>query len=212
MEVKIYVDIACPFCYIGKKNLEEALSNFKTDEEIHLNYLSYELDNQRAKEPKDNIYDYLAEKNEQPIEEIHDMVDRIVAEGQKVNIEFNMDKVIPANTRDAHRLLKLAKEKGKGEEILELLYQAYFSQGNNISDHQVLEDLALSGGLEKEDVRELLEDPSINLEEVIGDFNLAKVNKIKTLPYYIFDDTFAIAGAREAKHYTIALNKTLKNK
>ena len=113
------------------------------------------------------------------------MVDRIVAEGQKVNIEFNMDKVIPANTRDAHRLLKLAKEKGKGEEILELLYQAYFSQGKNISDHQVLEDLALSGGLEKEDVRELLEDPSINLEEVIGDFNLAKVNKIKTLPYYI---------------------------
>ena len=118
MEVKIYVDIACPFCYIGKKNLEEALSNFKTDEEIHLNYLSYELDNQRAKEPKDNIYDYLAEKNEQPLDEIHDMVDRIVAEGQKVNIEFNMDKVIPANTRDAHLLLKLAKEKGKGEEIL----------------------------------------------------------------------------------------------
>src|SRR5699024_12856901 len=98
MEVKIYVDIACPFCYIGKKNLEEAVSHFKTDEEIHLNYLSYELDNQRAKEQKDNIYDYLAEKNEQSIEEIHDMVYRIVAEGQKVNIESNIDNVFPSNT------------------------------------------------------------------------------------------------------------------
>lgn len=210
MEVKIYTDIACPFCYIGKKNIEQAKEEFENSEEIGLNYLSYELDNQASKAPKVDIYQSLADKHQKPLDEIYDMVDRIVEAGEKVGIEFNMDKVVPANTRNAHRLLKLAKENGKGSVVLDALYESYFSKGENVSDQEVLLNIGVKTGLEQDKVEELLNDPSIYLEEVIGDFNLAKVNQVKTLPYYIFDDKFAIAGAREVEHYLIAFKKTLQ--
>lgn len=210
MEVKIYTDIACPFCYIGKKNIEKARAEFDAEESIDLNYLSYELDNQASKIPTGDIYQSLADKHKKPLDEIHDMVERIVEEGKKVGIDFNMDQVVPANTRNAHRLLKLAKENGKGSEVLDALYESYFTKGENVSDQEVLLNIGVKTGLEQGKVEELLNDPSIYLEEVIGDFNLAKVNQVKTLPYYIFDDKFAIAGAREIEHYLIAFKKTLQ--
>ena len=211
MDVKIYTDIACPFCYIGKKNFEKALSEFKTDAAINLEYASYELDNQAPKMPEKNIYEVLAEKHGQPMEEINAMVAHIVEQGKISGIEFNMDKVIPANTRDAHRVLKLAYEFGLGEQVLESLHQAYFTEGKNVSDKDVLLDIAKSNGLPEVPVLEVINDPSLFLENVIGDFNMAKVNKIRTLPHYIFDNKFAISGAREPRHYTIALNKTLQS-
>ncbi|CDZ98924.1 DSBA-like thioredoxin domain protein [Jeotgalicoccus saudimassiliensis] len=209
MDVKIYTDIACPFCYIGKKNFEKALAEYKTDEKINIEYASYELDNQAPKEPQKNIYEVLAAKHEQPMEEIERMVSHIVEQGKISDIEFNMDKVIPANTRDAHRLLKLSYEFGLEEGVLESLYRAYFTEGKNVSDKDVLLEIAKANGMPEVPAKEVINDPSLFLENVIGDFNMAKVNKVRTLPYYIFDDKFAISGAREPRHYTIALNKTL---
>ncbi len=210
MDVKIYTDIACPFCYIGKKNFETALAEYETDAKVNIEYASYELDNQAPKVPEKNIYEVLAEKHDKPMEEITEMVDHIVEQGKIAGIEFNMEKVIPANTRDAHRLLKLAYEFGLGEEVLESLHRAYFIDGENVSDKDVLLGIAKANGMPEVPSLEVINDPSLFLENVIGDFNMAKVNKVRTLPYYIFDDKFAISGAREPRHYTIALNKTLR--
>ena len=211
MDVKIYTDIACPFCYIGKKNFEKALAEYKTDAKINIEYASYELDNQAPKVPEKNIYEVLAEKHEKPLDEIKEMVNHIVEQGKVAGIEFNMDKVIPANTRDAHRLLKLAYEFGLGEAVLESLHRAYFTEGKNVSDKDVLLEIAKTNGIPEVPALEVINDPSLFLENVIGDFNMAKVNKVRTLPYYIFDEKFAISGARAPRHYTIALNKTLQS-
>lgn len=146
------------------------------------------------------------------MEEIKEMVAHIVEEGKKAGIDFNMDQVIPVNTRDAHRLLKLAYEFGLGESMLDALQQAYFIEGKNINDKDVLLEIAKDNRIPEVRAAEVINDPSLFLENVIGDFNMAKVNKVRTLPYYIFDDKFAISGAREPRHYTIALNKTLKSK
>lgn len=210
MDVKIYTDIACPFCYIGKKNFEKALAEYETDEKVNIEYASYELDNQAPKVPDKNMYEVLVEKHDKPMEEITAMVEHIVEQGKIAGIDFNMDKVIPANTRDAHRLLKLAYEFGLGEEVLESLHRAYFVEGKNVSDKDVLLEIAKANRMPEVPALEVINDPSLFLENVIGDFNMAKVNKVRTLPYYIFDDKFAISGAREPRHYTIALNKTLK--
>lgn len=210
MNVKIYTDISCPFCYIGKKNFEKALAEFDKNINVNIEYASYELDNQAPKVPEKNMYEVLAEKHGKPMEEITEMVDHIVEQGKIAGIEFNMDKVIPANTRDAHRLLKLAYEFGLGEEVLESLHLAYFIDGKNVSDKDVLLEIAKANRMPEVPALEVINDPSLFLENVIGDFNMAKVNKVRTLPYYIFDDKFAISGAREPRHYTIALNKTLK--
>lgn len=212
MNVKIYTDVACPFCYIGKKNFEKALAEYDADEKINVEYASYELDNQAPKVPEKNMYEVLAEKHDKPEAEIKEMVAAIVAEGEIAGIEFNMDKVIPANTRDAHRLLKLSYELGLGEEVLESLHQAYFIEGKNVSDKDVLLEVAAAHKMPEMPVRQVLEDPSMFLEDVIADFNLAKVNGVRTIPHYVFDDQFAIKGAREPRHYTIALNKTFQVK
>ncbi|CAM4315140.1 DsbA family protein [Jeotgalicoccus halotolerans] len=211
MDVKIYTDIACPFCYIGKKNFEKALAEYKTDAKINIEYASYELDNQAPKVPEKNMYEVLAEKHEKPLDEVKEMVNHIVEQGKVAGIEFNMDKVIPSNTRDAHRLLKLAYEFGLGEAVLESLHRAYFTEGKNVSDKDVLLEIAKTNGIPEVPALEVINDPSLFLENVIGDFNMAKVNKVRTLPYYIFDEKFAISGAREPRHYTIALNKTLQS-
>lgn len=211
MDVKIYTDIACPFCYIGKKNFEKALAEYKTDAKINIEYASYELDNQAPKVPEKNMYEVLAKKHEKPLDEVKEMVNLIVEQGKVAGIEFNMDKVIPSNTRDAHRLLKLAYEFGLGEAVLESLHRAYFTEGKNVSDKDVLLEIAKTNGIPEVPALEVINDPSLFLENVIGDFNMAKVNKVRTLPYYIFDEKFAISGAREPRHYTIALNKTLQS-
>lgn len=212
MHIKIYTDISCPFSYIGRKNFEKALAEFKADEPINVEYASYELDNQAPQSTDKNMYEVLAEKHGKPMEEIKEMVAHIVEEGKKAGIDFNMDEVIPVNTRDAHRLLKLAYEFGLGESMLDALQQAYFIEGKNINDKDVLLEIAKDNRIPEVRAAEVINDPSLFLENVIGDFNMAKVNKVRTLPYYIFDDKFAISGAREPRHYTIALNKTLKSK
>src|SRR5699024_7787851 len=210
MDIKIYTDIACPFCYIGKKNFEKALAEYKTDAKINIEYASYELDNQAPKVPEKNMYEVLAEKHEKPLDEVKEMVNHIVEQGKVAGIEFNMDKVIPSNTRDAHRLLKLAYEFGLGEAVLAPQHRAYFTEGNHGIDKDVLLDNAKTNGRPEVPALEVINDPSLFLENVIGDLNMAKVNKVRTLPYYIFDEKFAISGAREPRHYTIALNKTLQ--
>lgn len=212
MDVKIYIDIACPFCYIGKKNFSKALAEFKSDEPVNIEYGSYELDNQAPKVPTKNMYEVLAGKHEKPESEIREMVAQIEAQGEIAGIDFNMDKVIPASTRDAHRLLKLSFEFGVGDEVLESLHSAYFIEGKNVSDKDVLLEVALKHNIPEKAALEVIDDPSLFLENVIGDFNTAKVNGVRTLPYYIFDEKFAISGAREPRHYTIALNKTLQTK
>ena len=211
MNIKIYTDIACPFCYIGRKNFNKALADFKTDEPINVEYASYELDNLAPQNTDKTMYEVLAEKHEKPLEEIEEMVAHIVEQGKAAGIDFNMDKVIPVNTRKAHRILKMAYEFDKGEAVLESLQRAYFIEGKNVNDNDVLLNAATEHKIPEERVLEVLNDPSLFLENVIGDFNLAKVNKVRTLPYYIFDEKFAISGAREVRHYTIALNKTLQS-
>ncbi|NYL65498.1 DsbA family oxidoreductase, partial [Salmonella enterica] len=91
-------------------------------------------------------YEVLAEKHEKPLDEVKEMVNHIVEQGKVAGIEFNMDKVIPSNTRDAHRLLKLAYEFGLGEAVLESLHRAYFTEGKNISDKDVLLEIAKTNG------------------------------------------------------------------
>src|SRR5699024_4689230 len=211
MDIKIYTDIACPFCYIGKKNFEKALAEYKTDAKINIEDASYELDKQAPKVPEKYMYEVLAEKHEKPLDEVTEMVTQIVEQGEVAGIEFNMDKVIPSNTRDAHRLLKLAYEFGLGEAVLESLHRAYFTEGKNVSDKDVLLEIAKTNGIPEVPALEVINTPSLFLENVIGNFNMEKVNKARTQPYYIFDEKFAISGARAPRQYTIALNKTLQS-
>src|SRR5699024_2113994 len=112
-----------------------------------------------------------AEKHEKPLDEVKEMVNHIVEQGKVAGIEFNMDKVIPSNTRDAHRLLKLAYEFGLGEAVLESLHRAYSTEGKNVSDKNILLEIAKTNGIPEVRALEVINDPSIFLENVIGDFN-----------------------------------------
>ena len=138
MKVEIWSDICCPFCYIGKRHLEQALDQFAHSDEVNIVWHSFELDPNAETDPDQDVYQMLAEKYGQSLEWARQANEDMKRKAAEAGIEYNPDNIIPANSFDAHRLTKLAKDHGLEDEAEEKLFEAYFTNGENISDHETL--------------------------------------------------------------------------
>ncbi len=141
MKIEIWSDVVCPFCYIGKRRLEEAMKQFG-QENIQIHFRSYQLDPNAEKGGHSDIHEMLATKYGVPYEEGKRMNDQMAEQAKTVGLDFNFDQVIPTNTEDAHRLSHFANQQGKMYDMMERLMRAYFTEGKDVGDHQVLVDLA----------------------------------------------------------------------
>ena len=117
MKVEVWSDIMCPFCYIGKRNYEAALSGFEGRENIVIEWRSFQLDPTIPKHSpvKENVYQYLAEKKGISYEQSAKMHERVIRMAKDAGLDYRFDKAIVANSFDAHRMIQLAKEKGLGD-------------------------------------------------------------------------------------------------
>lgn len=193
--VDVISDVMCPWCYIGKKNLDEALSNF-SDAEVEIAWRPYQLDPTLPKSGKDR-QQYLNEKfgGEQKATEIYS---RVKDAGKSVGIEFNFtDMKVSPNTLDAHRLIRWAG--GQGEEVQEKLvkrlFEIFFLEGGHIGDDEVLIDAATDAGLDPEIVKKLLASDE-DKEAVKREISHAQQMGITGVPCFIFDNKFAVMGAQ----------------
>jgi predicted DsbA family dithiol-disulfide isomerase len=206
MKIEVWSDIACPFCYIGKKNFELALDQFPHKDEIDIEYKSFELDPYAPKEQNQNVHEMLASKYGVTMERAKEMNQSVVDRGAETGIKFNMDKVIPTNTFDANRLLHLAKEFGKQPQMADRLFEAYFVEGKNISDMPTLRKLAQDVGIESPDFDLMLSSDKYTLG-VRKDEQAAEELGLSGVPAFVVADKYLISGAQSPKAFLEALKE-----
>ncbi len=196
MEVDIWSDIACPWCYVGKRRLEAALADFEHAEEVRIRWHSFELDPQAPAERGGEAASHLAEKygmsREQALGALARMTETAAADG----LEFHFDRARGGNTFDAHRLTHLALAHDLQDRMKERLMRAYLTEGELISDHETLKALALEVGLPEGPVEELLNGDAF-AEEVRADEYTASRLGITAVPFFVVDRRLGAAGAQE---------------
>ncbi|MET1030677.1 DsbA family oxidoreductase [Domibacillus tundrae] len=204
MKVEIWSDFACPFCYIGKRRFEEAAAQF--DENIKVEFRSFELDPQAPKKADEDVHSMLAKKYGMTREKAKAMNDQLTAQAKEVGLEYNMDTLILANTHDAHRLSHFAKEKGKMNEFTERVLKAYFTESKHIADFDLLAGWAEEAGLVKEEAMDVLKSGKYS-DRVRADQEEAREIGVEGVPFFVFNEKYAVSGAQSVEAFSQVLEK-----
>ena len=206
MKVDIWSDIMCPFCYIGKRKFEAALEQFPHKEKVEISWHSFQLDPTIEDNVSEDIYDYLAKRKGQTRDWAIRVTNQISSTASEVGLSFNMDKAVVANSFEAHRLIQLAKITGKDDGAEELLFRAYFIEGRNIADKDVLRQIGLQIGLNAEEVEQLFSSNNF-AQEVQYDIAVAQQLGINGVPFFVLDNKYGVSGAQSPDVFTEALQQ-----
>ncbi len=206
MKIDIWSDFACPFCYIGKRNLESALKEFDSQDVVELVFHSYQLDPNAKKGGQINPVDELAKKYGTSRDRAQEMIDRVVNMAKDVGLNYNYDKLISTNTLDAHRLSHYAKKENKDRELVEELFKAHFIEGLDIGDLEVLAELGARVELDREEIKSILKSEEY-YSEVDLDKYTASQYQIRSVPFFIFNNRYAVSGAQPVEAFLETLTK-----
>lgn len=194
LRIDVWSDIACPWCYVGKRRLETALAKFPHDVEIV--WRSFELDPSAPKLRENQDYvERLATKYRLPVAQAQQMIDRMTSVGVDEGIEFRFDRVRAGNTFDAHRVLHLARERGKQSALKERFVRGYFSEGLAIGDREALVAPAVEVGLDTMEVHDVL-DSDRYATDVRRDEQLAAELGISGVPFFVMAGRVGVSGAQ----------------
>jgi predicted DsbA family dithiol-disulfide isomerase len=204
MQVEIWADIVCPWCYLGKRRFEQALAGFGHRDDVDVVYRSFELDPSAPADSTVPTVQLLASKYGMTPEQAEDtqrqMEERAAADG----LTFRMDNLRSGNTRDAHRLLQLAKADGRQAELVEALHRAYFTEQESVFDHASLARIAVGAGLDPGDVDKVLTTDQF-ADEVTEDETTASSLGATGVPFFVIDRKYGISGAQPAETIARAL-------
>lgn len=206
MKVQIWSDVLCPFCYIGKREFENALSRFPAKDNIVVEWKSFQLDPSAPKRSPDDMYTMLAKKYGRTREQAQGMVQGVVDRAKTVGLDYNMEQAVMANSYDAHRLIQLAKTKGKGDAIEERLFRAHFMEGVDIADQAALQRLGEETGLAKADIEALWTGDAFG-DAVRSDIQQAQQIGVRGVPFFVIDEKYAVSGAQASDHFLGALQQ-----
>jgi predicted DsbA family dithiol-disulfide isomerase len=205
MRIDIWSDYACPFCYIGKRRLEHALSQFPDRDKVEVVFRSFQLDpNARTDETRD-IHDILAAKYGMTRDKAKATNAQLAEQAQGVGLEFNFDTVQSTNTFDGHRLSHYAATKGKAPQMTERLLRAYFTDSLNLGDRKVLAELAAEVGLDQVETAAVLESNAY-ADQVNADIDAARLLNITGVPFFVFNNKYAVSGAQPGPVFTEVLD------
>jgi predicted DsbA family dithiol-disulfide isomerase len=194
VHVEIWSDIACPWCYIGKRRFETALAQFEHRGDVQVSWRSFELDPAAPLERNGDRAARLAEKYGMTIERAREMQQHITDVAGIEGVEFRFDIARSGATFDPHRILHLAEEHELQDAMKERLLRAYFTEGELISDHQTLGRLAADVGLPEDEVGETLASERY-AEQVRDDERTASQLGITAVPTFVIDRALGASGA-----------------
>ena len=196
MKVEIWSDVMCPFCYIGKRKFELALKNFPHREKVEITWKSFQLNPDMVTDPDKNINQYLAEAKGWSLKQAEDANNYVTDIAKNVGLTYNMDKAIVANSFDAHRLSHLAKKYNKQDALEEQLFLAYFTEGKNTADHNILTEIGVGIGLDEQEIKTMLNSNEFSAE-VNKDILEAQMVGARGVPFFVFDRKYAVSGAQD---------------
>ena len=205
MKVEIYSDIACPWCYIGEKRFQRALAAFPQADSVDVVYRSYQLDPNTPAEPVPHN-EYMQRRFGKPV---NDMLAQVTETARGEGIEMNWDEAIAVNTLTAHRLLRLAEQEYGAEvqrALVEKLFEAHFTDGGNVADHDLLTEHAAAVGMDEVRVRDYLASNE-GLEETREDLEAARARGVQAVPTFVFEGQWAVQGAQSASAFLQVLEE-----
>lgn len=211
MKIEVWSDYVCPFCYIGKRRLEEALKNTGLEDKVEVIFKAYELDPNSPATSDKSMAEVLAEKYNTSVEEAKNMTANVEEHAKSVGLEYDFDNMRPANTFNAHRLAKLAEQERLGDEMAEELLHAYFVEAERIGTEDVLLEIAEKVGVSKERAKTMLASDEFS-EDVKADIAEAGQIGVQGVPFFVINRKYAISGAQPAEAFEDALRKVAEEK
>jgi predicted DsbA family dithiol-disulfide isomerase len=201
MEIELWSDVVCPWCWIGKARLERALGRIGLHDDARIRIRAFQLDPARPRLP---LLDYLDERFGTSRAQTLEHVTRVVALGAEVGLELDYGKAIAAPTLDAHRLVQLAAADGLDPELMERLHRAHFAEGEDVADRATLARLATEGGLDPDAVARVLSTDEL-ADVVESDQRTAYALGVQGVPFFVFDRRLAVSGAQPVELFEQAL-------
>ena len=206
LKIQIWSDIMCPFCYIGKRRIEAALQLFEHKDAVEIEWKSFQLDAGFVASPEDNLVNHLAEKYRKDTDWAQGMLNDMTQNAKNSGLDFHFENAVMANSLNAHRLLHLAKKYNLANDLEELLFKAYLTDGKNINDSDTLKALGLEVGLSAESIDEVLQS-NVYANEVQHDMDEAQSIGVQGVPFFVFDNKYAVSGAQHVETFVKTLEK-----
>jgi len=205
MQIEIWSDVVCPWCYIGKRRLEQALDRHEHRDEVEIRWRSYQLDPSAPSAPVETVAESLARKYGGGLDGARKMMAQVQAVGAEVGLDYSrISEGQRVSTFDAHRVLQSAGE--QRAEVKEALLHAYFVDVRNIADHAELVDIASGAGLDAAHVRQVLASGA-HADDVEADVETARDLGIGGVPYFVADRAVAMSGAQPAEVFDRLLDR-----
>lgn len=208
MKITYWSDFACPYCYIGNTRLKRAIKDLDLDVEFDIR--AFELDQNAPEDVQSTTVERFALKYGLSKEDAAKQVAQISSLGIEEGIDFRYETTLYTNTRDAHRLMKLAQEKypDSVEGLATLLFDGYFVENEKLADHDVLMRIALEAGLDEDDITEVLNSDLYNAD-VEKDEGIALSGGIHAVPFYLFDGKYSVPGALSYNDFKSVLTQII---
>lgn len=207
LKVDIWSDIACPWCYIGKRKFERAVEEFTQDgRAVEVEYHSYELAPDTPVDFAGSEVDFLVAHKGMPAEQVSQMLQQVAEVARSVGLDYDFDAMQHTNTLLAHQVLHLAKARGLQAEVKERLLRAYFEQGRHVGRPEELADLAAEAGLDRGEVLAALESQE-HLPGVRADMEQARAYGITGVPFYVIDGRYGVSGAQDPQAFLQAMTQ-----
>ncbi|WP_435613061.1 DsbA family oxidoreductase [Streptomyces sp. bgisy159] len=209
MRVEIWSDIACPWCYVGKARFEKALAAFPHRDRVEVVHRSFELDPGRAKDDVQPVLTMLSRKYGMSEAQAQAGEDNLGAQAAAEGLAYRTRGRDHGNTFDLHRLLRFAKEQGRQDELIQLLYRANFAEERSLfteGDERIVE-LAAEAGLDADAARAVLADPERYADEVRADEREAAQLGATGVPFFVLDRAYGVSGAQPAEVFSQALTQ-----
>lgn len=210
--ITVWSDFACPYCYIGETRLENAINELGLTDSVEINYRAFELDPTAPAEVTTTTPERFAMKYRLSEDGARRQIEQISELGRELGLDFRYMTTRYSNTRDAHRLMKLAEARYDRDTVARLnkaLFAAYFTENLVLSDHAVLLDKAVAAGMDATEVKEVL-DSDMYADEVRFDEREAAMRGVRGVPYFVVNGTFAVPGAMSVEDFRSVLERELE--
>ncbi len=205
MNVHIWSDIVCPWCYLGKRRFEHALALFDHRDEVHVTHRSFQLDPSRPRHETTNRRAMLKAKYQLTDDKVLEMDARMERLAEIEGLEYHLtDSGLTGNTLDAHQLLQLAKERGVQDAVIERLYRAYFTEQRSVFEPDSLVALAGEAGLDAAEARDVLKRDAY-VTAVEADVSEARSLGVSGVPFFVIDGRYGVSGAQATEVFEQAL-------
>ncbi|WP_100065777.1 DsbA family oxidoreductase [Miniphocaeibacter massiliensis] len=206
IKIDIYSDYVCPFCYMGKTNLYNAIRELKMEDQVEINFKTYQLDENAKIDNHKTKYDSIVENSEKPIEITIAEIKEIEEQAKDIGLDYNYDIMLTANTKKAHKLTKYASIKGKQKEFVDMVMQMYFTNGANLNSDEQLVEMVEKVGLDIREAEEVLKTDKFE-DEIAKDKYDAFQYQVKSVPFFIFEDRYGAPGKQNKEVFIEALQK-----